>query len=226
MIGQQRDILAVLGIDIWIPKETVCQNRSATVIWRDQAEPEYSTEIVIESPQVSVPLLPDIIIDTDTLQSNQLETVFTLADVSKEKQQIEISAPVAELQSSSQTEPFQIQALALAHCILLIDSTHMTMQQQQLWQNIQHALKAEYAALQWPFPFIRFQDGRGIKSYVKGFLDSIGAGKKIILLGEHFYLQDIQILSLSSLQQMLENPLLKKNLWQSIQDVQLDTDEK
>ena len=36
MIGQQRNRLAALGIDVWIPREVVCQKNTAPSLWRDQ----------------------------------------------------------------------------------------------------------------------------------------------------------------------------------------------
>lgn len=36
MIGQQRNILAAMGIDVWIPRDVVCQKNTAPSLWRDQ----------------------------------------------------------------------------------------------------------------------------------------------------------------------------------------------
>ena len=60
MIGHQRDILATLGIDIWIPKDVACQNMPSSSIWRDQAAPEYLTEIVIAKSQPEIPIAPQV----------------------------------------------------------------------------------------------------------------------------------------------------------------------
>ncbi len=49
MIGQQRNILATLGIDVWIPREVVCQKNTASSLWRDQ--------VADETPQPSVPMI-------------------------------------------------------------------------------------------------------------------------------------------------------------------------
>lgn len=52
MIGQQRNILATLGIDIWIPRTQVCQKNNAHTLWRDQVvEPHESITV----PTIDVP---------------------------------------------------------------------------------------------------------------------------------------------------------------------------
>lgn len=52
MIGQQRNILATLGIDVWIPRTQVCQKNNAHTLWRDQVvEPHESITV----PTIDVP---------------------------------------------------------------------------------------------------------------------------------------------------------------------------
>ena len=46
MIGHQRDIMAALGIDVWIPKGAVCQPHRPSA-WRDQAPQEALSEIIL-----------------------------------------------------------------------------------------------------------------------------------------------------------------------------------
>ena len=64
---------------------------------------------------------------------------------------------------------------------------------------------------------LNFQDSRGVDSYVQGFLDAISADKNIILIGQLPYLADPKSINLASLQEMLDQPLLKKRLWQFMQ---------
>ncbi len=56
MIGHQRDILATLGIDIWVPRDVVCQKMPSSSLWRDQAAAEYQTEIVLAKAPAVLPL--------------------------------------------------------------------------------------------------------------------------------------------------------------------------
>lgn len=212
MIGHQRDILATLGIDIWIPKDVACQNMPSSSIWRDQAAPEYLTEIVIAKSQPEIPIVPQI------EQPKVLERIEALITPSVIKEVPTEVAPLAiEERPVLQIAPFQLQAFGLPDCVIVVDATEMTAEQQQLWNNIQQALQAEYYELQWPFPLLNFQDSRGVDSYVHGFLDAISADKNIILIGQLPYLADPQSINLAGLQEMLDQPLLKKRLWQFMQ---------
>ena len=212
MIGHQRDILATLGIDIWIPKDVACQNMPSSSIWRDQAAPEYLTEIVIAKSQPEIPIAPQV------EQSKVLERTEALItpSVIKEVPAQAVALSVEE-RPALQIAPFQLQAFGLPDCVIVVDATEMTAEQQQLWNNIQQALQAEYYELQWPFPLLNFQDSRGVDSYVHGFLDAISADKNIILIGQLPYLADPKSINLASLQEMLDQPLLKKRLWQFMQ---------
>lgn len=221
MIGHQRDILATLGIDIWVPKGAACQNMRSSSIWRDQeAAPEYQTEIVVakaQSPKVPV-------VKVEQLKAldrpEQLATpVITVKEV-----QAEVVPQVIEERPALHIATFQLQAFGLPHCVIVTDATELSAAQQQLWNNIQQALQAEYYELQWPFPLINFQDGRGAESYVQGFVDAISADKNIIFLGQFTYFNHSKSMHLASLQEMLDQPLLKKRLWQFMQKTNQNMD--
>ena len=213
MIGHQRDILATLGIDIWIPKDVACQNMPSSSIWRDQAAPEYLTEIVIAKSQPEIPIAPQV------EQSKVLERTEPLRRPTSLIKEVPAQAVALSVEEhpALQIAPFQLQAFGLPDCVIVVDATEMTAEQQQLWNNIQQALQAEYYELQWPFPLLNFQDSRGVDSYVQGFLDAISADKNIILIGQLPYLADPKSINLAGLQEMLDQPLLKKRLWQFMQ---------
>ncbi|WP_445346346.1 hypothetical protein [Acinetobacter bohemicus] len=213
MIGHQRDILATLGIDIWIPRDVACQNMPSSSIWRDQVVPEYLTEIVIAKSQPEIPIVPQV------EQPKALERTEPLTRPTSliKEVQTEVAPLVIEERTALQIAPFQLQAFGLPDCVIVVDATEMTAEQQQLWNNIQQALQAEYYELQWPFPLLNFQDSRGVDSYVQGFLDAISVDKNIILIGQLPYLADPKSINLASLQEMLDQPLLKKRLWQFMQ---------
>ncbi len=173
MIGHQRDILATLGIDLWIPRDSACQPHQVS-IWRDQAAPEFHSDIVLP-------------------QSKQPE-VFT-----------DLSIPEPVIQPE-------------ADCSIVIDATAMTEETQNLWTNIQRAVVSEFCELNWPFPWANVQDGRGVDSYIQGFLDGMSAEKNIIFLGTVPYISNSKIIQLASLQEMLDQPILKKRLWQFMQN--------
>ena len=217
MIGHQRDILAALGIDIWIPKDALCQKMPSSSIWRDQAAVEDITEIIVPKAVA----LPAVEVQFKAEPTQTVAPVVSLA------QPIELQAEplsVLEPQVIAQVAAFQLQAFALPHCVIVVDATSMSSEQQQLWNNIQHAISAEYALLQWPFPLLEFQDGRGAESYVQGFLDALSVDKNILFLGKSGYFKHAKGMQLASLQEMLDQPLLKKRLWQFMQKSNHSTD--
>src|SRR5690606_1359460 len=55
-------------------------------------------------------------------------------------------------------------------------------------------------------------------SYIQGFLDGMSAEKNIIFLGTVPYISNSKIIQLASLQEMLDQPILKKRLWQFMQN--------
>ena len=220
MIGHQRDILATLGIDIWVPKDAACQNMPSSSIWRDQAAPEYLSEIVVAKAQPLIVPEPK----AEPLKTlDRPDPLPTPTPVVKEVQ-AEIVPQVVEERPALHIAAFQLQAFGLPHCVIVTDATELSAEQQQLWNNIQQALQAEYYELQWPFPLINFQDGRGAESYVQGFIDAISADKNIILLGQFSYFNHSKIIHLAGLQEMLDQPLLKKRLWQFMQKTKQNTD--
>ena len=220
MIGHQRDILATLGIDIWVPKDAACQNMPSSSIWRDQAAPEYLSEIVVAKAQPLIVPEPK----AEQLKTlDQPDPLPTPTPIVKEVQ-AEIVPQVVEERPALHIAAFQLQAFGLPHCVIVTDATELSAEQQQLWNNIQQALQAEYYELQWPFPLINFQDGRGAESYVQGFIDAISADKNIIFLGQFPYFNHSKSIHLAGLQEMLDQPLLKKRLWQFMQKTNQNTD--
>ena len=212
MIGHSREVLANLGIDIWISREAVCQQLPQSTIWRDQNTPEVVLDLALQDqPIVADVLLNDPILSFETEQSIQVKH--------DSKEQL---APVVsveqELRPTVILEPFNIQALVLAHIVILMEGSAITADQQMLWSNIQRAVQAEFTELNWPFTLPEFQDGIAVNSYIQGFLDVISAEKTILVLGEIPHYQNSNIMHLATLQDMLDEPLLKKRLWNFIQN--------
>ncbi|MCU7696123.1 hypothetical protein OD757_02640 [Acinetobacter sp. AYS6] len=212
MIGQQRNILATLGIDLWIPKTQVCQKNNAQSLWRDH---------VVEEPQQ--PILPSV--EPVVLEQPIPPQINDIPNVKPEivapapiqvqsviPPQNEVPAPVIKIAS------FELQAFSLEKCVIFLDVTNLTKEEKQLWSNIQKAKIGQYAELKWPFPLATYQDQRGASSYIQGFLDAVAAEKKILCLGDCSYIQHANIIYLASLKEMLEKPLLKKRLWKLMQD--------
>ncbi|WP_032866527.1 hypothetical protein [Acinetobacter sp. 1000160] len=215
MIGQQRNILASLGIDVWIPREVVCQKNTASSLWRDQVLEELQqTPARVFEP---APMVQDIEVKavqtalvTEIERPQQAEVVAEPAvkEAVVEKEQIVVS---------TQIQAFELQMYVLENCAILLESSQLNDAQRQLWQNIQKARLGQYAELKWPFPLAAFQESRGLSSYIQGFLDATATGKKILCLGQLDFIQHSNILHLASLEEMLAQPLLKRRLWQLMQ---------
>ncbi|NAR52153.1 hypothetical protein [Acinetobacter haemolyticus] len=216
MIGQQRNILAAMGIDVWIPRDVVCQKNTAPSLWRDQiidqptqySEPVQNNDarITQDAPMASVETQPATVRESSQ-QVKLVEKSVVQAPV-VEKEQIVITAPV---------QAFELQMYVLENCALLVESSQLNDAQRQLWQNIQKARLGQYAELKWPFPLAAFQESRGLSSYIQGFLDATANNKKILCLGQLDFIQHTNILHLASLEEMIAQPLLKRRLWQLMQ---------
>ncbi|MEQ1411590.1 hypothetical protein [Acinetobacter indicus] len=223
MIGHQREILASLGIDIWIPRDAASQNLPASSLWRDQAPAELLTEIVMPAA-VAATVPQDIAL--------QLRQPVAEPQVSPQENSVESPAepvtPAAplEVQPALQIDAFHLQAIATEQYTIVLDATNINETQQQLWRNIQRAAQAEFFELNWPFALPELQDGRAVSVYVQGFLDAIALEKKIIVLGQLPHVQLTQATALPTLAEMLEQPLLKKQLWQAMQDKKHMTDQE
>lgn len=215
MIGQQRNRLAALGIDVWIPREVVCQKNTAPSLWRDQLidDVSKSTERTFEV----APILEDIpatsaqtppIAEIEVSQQTKVVTEPIVKAALDEKEQIVITA---------QVQSFELQMYVLENCAILLETSQLSDAQSQLWQNIQKARLGQYAELKWPFPLAAFQESRGLSSYIQGFLDATATQKKILCLGQLDFIQHANILYLASLEEMLAQPLLKRRLWQLMQ---------
>lgn len=209
MIGHQRGILAALGIDIWIPRDEACQQHQVS-IWRDQATPELHSEIILPQTARHEPLPQEIV-----------PVPVRIVELDEVKEVVEApvtAAPVQEERQIQHIPPFSLQALNLPHCVIVMNATEMTEETQHLWSNIQRAMQGEFYELNWPFPWANMQDGRGVESYIQGFLDMMSMEKNIIFLGSVPYVHPVKMIQLASLQEMLEQPILKKRLWQFMQN--------
>ncbi len=215
MIEHQRNILAALGIDLWVSKGSACQTFTHTSLYRDVAQSGMSTEIIVPQPvqqqqEIAVqlksqpnPAVPEIV--QNGQQQSRVAQVETQTEKAEPAQQLEIPA-------------FALQAISTEHCVIVVDITDLTTEQNTLWMNIQRAISHQYYELKWPFPLNQFQDGQAASIYIQGFLDALKADKQLLSLGGLPYFHGMQLTQLASLQEMLEQPLLKRRLWQFMQN--------
>ena len=212
MMGHQREILASLGIDIWVSRTAVSQTLPQSSVWRDQAAPEIHSDIIVPAAVNQQLKQQQPIIHEEPKQEPSPQ--HTVVDVV-------VPDDIPEARVMLQVEAFSIEALQLPYCVILVESTALSQKQQQLWRNIQYALQAEYDVLQWPFAIEVLQDGIGVENYVQGFVDVLSADKNMLILGQLPHFRSEQCLHLASLQEMLDQPLLKKSLWDAIQATSL-----
>ncbi|OTG85304.1 hypothetical protein B9T31_12560 [Acinetobacter sp. ANC 4558] len=210
MIGHQREVLTQLGIDVWIPRNVACQKIDQTMLWRDQEIFEIATQLEsIPVPQVKQSLTSQKVIVENKQKQKDLVVKESLSEVIQEEQ------PRLEIAN------FSLQAIVLSNIVVILNSTDINEPQQHLWANIQRAVQAEFFELNWPFAMENMNDGQGAAYYVQGFIDSISSEKKVICLGEILHLKNSTIMHLASLQEMLETPILKRQLWNVIQSSQM-----
>ena len=209
MIGQQRQILTDLGIDLWIPREIACQNLTPNSIWRDQGQDqEQMLPIADLAETIHVPE-PSQVVAPVVVPPVKAEIAPSHAQA---KLEVQVTQAVA-----IDAKQFELQLLCLAHCVIVIDATALSVEAKQLWSNIHVALAAEYQQLNWPLPLLNWQDAHGASSYIQGFLNAHGMDKQIIGLGALPCAPE-KMLTLASLDEMLIQPILKKQLWHYIQN--------
>lgn len=224
-VEHQRNIMALMGIDLWVPK-TAVQTRvyNKTSLYRDQTESEISLHLNFES-----------LTESSTQNSNnetlkhELDQVVELDDHLLHQPKKEIDNASTQIRQSLKklesidTQPqvkiesFELQALSLEHCVVVTNTTLMTSEQAVLWRNIQASVDGKFFELKWPFALTPLQDARGVSVYVKGFLDAISVEKRIITLGSLECYQNELFLETASLQDMLDQPITKRKLWELMQ---------
>ncbi len=231
----QRSILAVMGIDLWIPRTEVETRPFENGLYRDVA---VATDILI--PQIEFSQTAEVLNKTSNQPRKPVERSHSSIDhsnkavhaevallkINPETQQTEEVTNSAQIlqqtelsaQPVLQIEAFELQAYCIKNCVILVDSTHIDAEQLTLWSNIQRAVSGQYYELKWPFPLLQLQDGKGANIYIQGFVDALKQDRKVISLGELTYLKSTDIIQLASLQKMLDQPVLKRRLWQFMQN--------
>ena len=227
MVEHQRSILSVIGIDLWMPKTDAPTRTYTSSLYRDQAAPEYNH---FQDFQVNNLDVCDVVqteknqnshVVTQTIQAR--EHRLEKSNVERTDQQRNLKSGVVistEVREAVYVAPFELQALSLENCLILVDSTELTQEQATLWHNIQMAKTGQFSALKWPFALAPLQDGRGVQVYIQGFVDALKVDKQILSLGEISHATLDQIVALPSLQEMLDQPQLKRALWNYMQKSQ------
>ncbi|WP_111891943.1 hypothetical protein [Acinetobacter sp. MB5] len=221
MIEQQRQQLAMMGIDLWVPRAAVVRSvTSAAKLWRD-VDIGQTVEQQIAPQQVNIDAVSNIksVVNQAASQEIILDKINTQVAV---EQDLKPSPVGPEINITiDAVEAFQLQALVAEQFVLLTDHTALTAETLPLWRNIQQALVLQDAVLQWPFPVPSLQDASGLGDYVQGFFDVIAAEKTIFCLGDLPTGLTLELEHVASLADMLQQPLLKQQLWKLIQQLRL-----
>lgn len=217
MVEHQRSILAVLGIDLWMPKTDVHARTYTSSLYRDQAASEVvsnqnfniDTTSLAKQEQQSAQIIPqnEVSLLLKKVEQPVVEYVETPVPIAPEVAEIENIQPIY-------IEPFYLQAFAFEQCVIVLDGLDLTSEQNDLWLNIQAALSGQYHELRWPFALPQLQDGRGAHTYIQGFLDAMSIEKNVVSLGQLPHYQNDKIIQLASLQEMIDDPQLKRKLWE------------
>ncbi|AXQ22761.1 hypothetical protein BEN71_12045 [Acinetobacter wuhouensis] len=223
----QRSILAAMGIDLWIPQVDVQTRHYQNTLYRDvaQNEAEIATTVEFKDFNHSTTAFTKNTENVIVRRESAVQSEVSLLKVNAETQQTEeiTSAEQIQKQTAISVEPalqiasFEIQAYQIEHCVIFVDATQLNDDQKTLWGNIQRAAFGQYFELKWPFPMLQFQDGRGASMYIQGFIDGLRQERKIISLGQLTHLNQSDVIQLASLQEMIEQPILKRRLWQFMQ---------
>lgn len=250
-LAHQRSILAAMGVDLWVTRQAVHTQQIEYPIYRDQAPdevmcvaPSLNTGATpLSTPAHANPLAApqhpqassSVVLNTqssDQLHAAQLLKQQAPHDVVRDPQVLDQTAASVDLDSEAAIErpplvidAFELQAYVFERCVLLLEGSALSAEQARLWSNIQAVEAGQYFELKWPFPLAQYQDGRGAAMYIQGFINGLAQEKRMISLGQIPHLSDRSVLCLASLQQMLEQPLLKRELWQAMQGFELHKEE-
>jgi len=208
MTGQQRNILAAMGVDVWIPRAMICQKKPPVCSWRDQILLEDHVAVAVANQQVlaASQAKPELI--------KHIEPIAQLKDRQPPTTVVEIEQSTLETPTSTlpkdQTvvvmqQAFTLEAYCLDQVIIVVESSQL---------SIQSSVSGYYHELKWPLPLENFRDGRGVHAYIQGFLDALALDKRILILGQLDFISHAQSMQLASLQEMIDQPLLKRRLWQ------------
>ena len=228
VVAHQRNILKTLGIDVWVPRQGSHTQRADYSTYRDTQTNFAVPPVMGAEMQQTMPSPQNHSVDQAVGRANPViaAPVAEFNDIAIKRAKatvVEEAAIVTPARAVIAQEPaielaaFELQAYVLSDCVLLLDVQEMNADQQRLWSNIQAAKPGDYFELKWPFALAQFQDGRGASLYIQGFIDGLAQDKKVISLGRLVHLENSEVICLASLAEMIEQPILKKRLWQFMQ---------
>ena len=121
-------------------------------------------------------------------------------------------------------QEFILEACCFAKQVIMIERQQMSTTHEQLWRNIQAIEEnSQVVQLFWPIPQLNLNDEKGMKYYLQGFLDMHVMSKPIIFLGQTDLFSSESMQMAPSLNEMIEQPLLKRTLWKLLCNITTTT---
>lgn len=225
-------ILQQLGIRRWIPRMQGHALADSAEIWQDQIDAQsMPIEQTVPNPQDLHTMQRGASTDSLHPQTTSAHTVLApLATASQSATDHQLAArDLATMQSATvdeavdtltiSTATFQIELLQ--HKQFVICAVVQDTQQMELWRNIQRASQTESLQFKWPVEIKDWQvTDATLQSYLQGFLLA-QQSRVLMTLGDiHIPIIEQQIAPqyrFAALAEMLQQPLLKRELWQVIQ---------
>lgn len=220
MLHHQHNILTQIGIDIWIPKSAQVKEYSAQSVWRHSKEKELDFAEDTSTHTFSFDEQAEVVetLSEPRIEAQQVKKIEPQNIVNEEKNLEQKQQSVnKEIKLISNVERFVLTAFSYREAIILTSYDNLNDHEHKLLQAITAFCKAVPLNLSWPLPFENLQDPDYIKCYIQGFLDQFGRKKTIIILGS-IPIKIDQAIYTVSLQEMIEQPALKCELWTLLKD--------
>ena len=219
MNPRTRAVLAVLGVPVWAARQHAVRQVTPTPIWRDVTE-----EVVPRSEalvrlgthekvvQVSVPnrhAPPPSVVQARPIP------------ITPQHRAVEAKAPIVQPVAVEATAVrFAVEVLVLQSWLLVVPSQQLADNAcRQLWEQIQLVFAKQPVEWFWPLAEgARWQTAPYAAVALQGFFARLAPQARVGLMGE---LPDQalpeRVERLPSLQQLIEQPLQKRTLWQLLQ---------
>ena len=238
LLVQQRHILGMMGLDVWVQRDRATTTVNYDTVIQQHRESAHNqnslntrqtavTEAPVaainkeHTPQSNTPLADSPVIDkpiadTGELTANPIQALKKKLVVSEEQT---AKAKVSLADSLEQVAPFEIVGVSFKDWVLIADAEAFKQSEQlTLWENILKALSTNPQVLKFPIcPGI--SDKESANASVAGFVFSLTKRNDVkvgALTAMPKSLEHPQLTALPSLSDMLQDSDLKKQLWQTL----------
>lgn len=242
LLIQQRQILGMMGLDIWVQRDrattivdydTVVQQHRDTiqnpssldnkqavasdapvVATHEELSAQPDRASVADNPVVDTPIAP--VANQAQLTANPIQALKQKFVVSEEHK---ANTKVSLADSLEQVAPFEILGASFKDWVLIADAEALKLPQQlALWENILSALSISPQVLKFPI-CQGISDKESANASVAGFVFCLAKRNDIkvgAVTNMPKSLEHPQLTMLPSLADMLQDSKLKKQLWQTL----------